>query len=31
VVPRHPLDLKTSTLRAILRDLGLTQADLEEW
>jgi mRNA interferase HicA len=29
-VPRHPVDLKTGTLRAILRDLGLTQADLEE-
>ena len=29
VVPRHPLDLKTGTLRGILRDLDLTQADLE--
>jgi predicted RNA binding protein YcfA (HicA-like mRNA interferase family) len=30
VVPRHPVDLKTGTLRGILRDLGLTPADLEE-
>lgn len=30
VVPRHAVDLKTGTLRGILRDLGLTPADLEE-
>jgi predicted RNA binding protein YcfA (HicA-like mRNA interferase family) len=29
VAPRHPVDLKTGTLRGILRDLSPTQADLE--
>jgi predicted RNA binding protein YcfA (HicA-like mRNA interferase family) len=28
-VPRHPGDLKTGTFRAILKQLGLTDADLE--
>ncbi len=30
VLPRHAMDLKTGTFRAVLRDLGLTPADLEE-
>lgn len=30
VVQRHPVDLKTGTLRGILGDLGLTPVDLEE-
>lgn len=29
VLPRHAVDLKVGTFRAVLRDLGLTQADLE--
>lgn len=28
-VPRHAADLKTGTLRAILKQLGLTEKDLE--
>ena len=28
-VPRHPGDLKTGTFRAILKQLNLTEADLE--
>ena len=28
-VPRHPGDLKIGTFRAILKQLGLTDADLE--
>jgi mRNA interferase HicA len=28
-VPRHPGDLKTGTFRAILKQLGVTDADLE--
>jgi HicA toxin of bacterial toxin-antitoxin, len=30
VVGRHPTDLKIGTLRAILRQLGLTPEDFEE-
>jgi predicted RNA binding protein YcfA (HicA-like mRNA interferase family) len=30
VVPRHPADLKTGTFHAILKQLGLTLADLED-
>jgi mRNA interferase HicA len=29
VVPRHTKDLKTGTLRAILKQLGLAECDLE--
>ncbi len=29
VLPRHPVDLKPGTLRAILRQLGITPDDLE--
>ena len=29
-VPRHAVDLKIGTFRAVQRDLGLTKADLEE-
>lgn len=29
VVPRHPGDLKPGTFRAILKQLGLTESDLE--
>lgn len=28
-VPRHPGDLKTGTFRAILKQLGLTDTDME--
>jgi len=30
VVPRHPGDLKLGTFRAILKQLGVTPADLED-
>lgn len=30
VVGRHPADLKTGTLRGILKQLGITPADLED-
>jgi HicA toxin of bacterial toxin-antitoxin, len=30
VIGRHPADLKIGTLRAILRQLGLTPEDIEE-
>jgi predicted RNA binding protein YcfA (HicA-like mRNA interferase family) len=30
VVPRHPGDLKAGTFRAIMKQLGLTPADLED-
>jgi predicted RNA binding protein YcfA (HicA-like mRNA interferase family) len=30
VVSRHPSDLKTGTLRGILRQLGITESDLEK-
>jgi len=30
VIGRHPRDLKIGTLRAILRQLGLTPEDIEE-
>ena len=30
VMPRHPKDLKPGTFRAILKQLGLTAADLED-
>jgi hypothetical protein len=29
-LPRHPVDLKTGLFRGILKDLNLTEADLEE-
>jgi hypothetical protein len=28
-VPRHAADLKTGTFRGVLKQLGLTEADLE--
>jgi hypothetical protein len=28
-IPRHPGDLKTGTFRAILKQLGLAETDLE--
>jgi len=30
VVPRHPVDLKTGLYLAIVKQLGLTRADIEE-